>query len=289
MFAIWFAHCPDPAFAACRSTNRFAQASGLAAALLTSILTSSASAVAYNWNNGSGGSWTTTTNWTPNGDPNSAADTVSFGDISGPYTSTLSSNRTIGGLTMSGTNPTLDVSSTLTISGGASSIGGSASLTGTGTVLLQGGATLNWSSSSAPGGSLTFLLQPGQTASVNNAGGGFAIGSGQKLNVFGPASTVLTTLTFDAGFSNDGVIQLGSIPPGDNYSNVRLILSSGTLTNNAAGAIHLYPRSSTIYSTTERYIQASKRSKQRQHHLVHHRGTTRNNWGNRVQCRHDQS
>ena len=214
-------------------------------------------AAAFTWQNAAGGDWTVSSNWSPVGEPNGVGDTATLGDLTGAYTTTLASSRTIGELNISGTEPTLDISSTLVLSGGSSVVSGGL-LTGSGTVELRAGADLTWSSATAPGGTLTFALLPGQTASIDNsaASNGFGIGTGQTLLIAGPISTVATTLTISDGFANDGLIQMGNTPPGDNYSHQTLVVTSGAITNNAAGQITLLPRSGTNYSYSDRYIDA---------------------------------
>lgn len=226
-------------------TTSFLWALGLS----LSLLATSAHAVSYTWTNAAGGSWTTSGNWNIAGFPSSASDTATLGDISGAYVATLGSVTTIGGLNMSGTNPTVTLNSTLTVSGPVNVNGGQ--LNGTGTMVWTHGNTINWTAGT-PGGSLTFLVPHENTVVVNNTPGTFALASGQKLWMEAtgglggfPGDLTDRSTTFSNGFSNSGIIQLGSPSPGDNYGVVRMIVTNGTMTNNAGGNINFLPRSST--------------------------------------------
>ncbi len=213
--------------------------------LLLLLAAMDAQATVYTWTNTAGGTWNTTTNWTPNGDPNLAADSVLLGDLSGAYAVTLGVSRTIGGVTLSGTNPTLTVNGTLIQSGGTSTFSGG-TLNGSGIVEWQAGATINWSAPTAPGGTLTFHVPAGSAATLatlNNTGT-WGVASGQKLYIDGvyTSDSNLKSLVITNGFANTGEIRMGT-PPADYPAVLGLTVSNGTLTNNLGGAINLYPRS----------------------------------------------
>lgn len=212
-----------------------------------------ARAVDYTWQNAGGGDWTADTNWDQSGQPDSAGDTAFLGNLSGPYTATLNASRTIGGLTLQGADPTLQVDGTLIQSGGTSTVSGG-TLTGSGTVQWQDGAAITWSSATAPAGALVFRVPVGTatpmaTLDNSDADSAWGIGQGQELRIEGEWTNNTTARVFSVshGFSNSGLIQLGSNSSnsggwGFPAPNVTLTVTNGTLTNTADGEIVLYPR-----------------------------------------------
>jgi len=226
--------------AARRETTRLFAALVIAAA----IAAQPAAAANFNFDNPAGGDWTVDGNWDIAGEPDDAGDTAALGDLSGAYTTTLGVDRTIGGLTISGTDPTLDLASTLTIDGGNSTISGGL-LTGSGILRLTGAASVVWSGS-APGGSLTIEVpfEKDNSPTIDNTGGGFGIASGQTFRWIGRDGSAGAgeTVTFTDGFSNAGLFQIGQQQPGAHFANMSVVVTSGTLTNLSAGEIELNPR-----------------------------------------------
>ena len=84
----------------------------------------SASAAAYTWNVAGGGSWGTSTNWSPSGVPGTG-DTVAIGTVTGGSTITLDGNRSVVSLALSSANSHVIAAGT----------GGSLTLTSTGTAI----------------------------------------------------------------------------------------------------------------------------------------------------------
>ena len=230
-------------------------AASLILALIFSVALSQApvQAVNYTWTNTSGGNWLIDGNWNNPGAPDDASDTATLGNLSGAYTVTLGSATTIGGLTLSGTDPTVTLNSSLTLTGTSTISGGN--INGTGTMIWNNGSTINWTGGST-GGTLTYLVPHEHTVVVNNSSGAFSLASGQKLHIAAtgavggfPGDIQTATTTFSNGFANSGTIQLGNPSPGDNYGVVRLIATNGTMTNNLGGNINFLPRSTTSSAT----------------------------------------
>ena len=87
-----------------------------AAAFVALVLAPSAHAIDYVWNNVAGGNWGTATNWTPNGVPNSNADTATI-TAAGTYAVTIDGNFTVRTVTLGGATgtQTLSLPSTRTL------------------------------------------------------------------------------------------------------------------------------------------------------------------------------
>jgi hypothetical protein len=87
-----------------------------AVALLALVLAPSAHAIDYAWNNAGGGNWNVATNWTPNGVPNSNADTATI-TAAGTYAVTIDGNFTVRTVTLGGATgtQTLSLPSTRTL------------------------------------------------------------------------------------------------------------------------------------------------------------------------------
>lgn len=222
-----------------------------------------AQAAAYAWSNAAGGTWNTTTNWSPAGDPSSTADTAALGDLSGPYTATLGVNRTIGGLTLTGSDPTLSVSAgaTLLQSGGTGTISGG-TLTGAGTVQWKDGAAITWSSATAPGGTLTVNIPVATSMpTLANATGGWALTSGQTLSITGEWTASQSSprvFAVSNGFTNAGAIVLGNYSTtawGVPAATITLKVTDGTFTNAATGQVTLYPRTTSSSPTHYEWSQ----------------------------------
>ncbi|OPZ29447.1 MAG: hypothetical protein BWZ02_01010 [Lentisphaerae bacterium ADurb.BinA184] len=252
-----------------KSTKRTVAGMVMAGVAATALLgASSLRATDYAWGNASGGSWATAADWNPDGIPNAGTDTASLGNLGAAYTVTLGDTRTVGGLTVSGADPTLTVNGTLIQSGGSSTISGG-TLDGSGTVRLQNGAAVTWSSATAPGGSLTWHLPVAGSlstpplATLDNSTGNWGIASGQTLRIDGEWATNTNDRVFAVSnsFTNAGTIQLGSYPiAGWGYPapDITVSIASGTLTNAATGQIVLYPRcsdgSGAQQNWSERYL-----------------------------------
>ena len=165
---------------------------------------------AYTWGGGSG-NWSTTTNWTPNGDPGSS-DTVTISS----GTVVVDSSVTVGGFTFSGGTVELDY--TLTLAGSSSWTGGSfqpvVSPHGP-EVHVASTATLSISSGSAKsiGGDVNLL----NYGTVNWTSDNIAISAAEIINESGGIWTMANSVGFtdttmyDNTFYNDGTLNLGGV------------------------------------------------------------------------------
>ena len=190
-----------------------------------------AAAVDYTWTSATTGSWSTTSNWTPSGNPNLVGDTATISATGAPYTVTVNAARTIGALTLNSADATLNASSILT---------------STATPTLAAGAiqgTVYFSIAASPlNVDLTNVTFPAAaTVRLQRETGG-AKSSTLTLPATTPANLTLNlrqtdgpydrgalNVTTPNGFTNDGTMTLSNT--GAYGSTLTYGITSGTLTN----------------------------------------------------------
>ena len=243
--------------------------------------------VVFTWTNAAGGNWTTNGNWDNAGDPDANDDTAILPNIAGAYTVSLTTPRTIEQLDITGSQPTLDLSSNLTVDpvpdlGTTSSNFGTIDInsstlsivtntfTQSGTINANGGTlrfghgvasdgpgdvhtTVDWTVGSDITDPYTLFIPSGTRTTINRSSTWNFL-SGQTLqygtSVVGNGGCCNeTSLDFDRDVTNSGTMQLGN-QPGDHYVNLFFTVTStnSRLTNNSDGVINMYPRSPSTYN-----------------------------------------
>jgi len=185
---------------------------GLATLLLLTLCGHASRATGITWTNLNGGNWNVATNWSPNQVPGPTDS--AYITNNGTYTVTLNASATVTNLTLGGTSGTqtfVQNANTLTLNG-ASTAGsngifdlGGGTLSGTGTFTVNG--PFSWSS-----------------GAINNTGG-VTLNGASSLSGVGTGA-----MTLGGPLINAGALTWGG-------SGQNLVVSSGTLTNLAAGTI----------------------------------------------------
>jgi hypothetical protein len=245
----------------------------IAAVAFASVLAiaDAAHAVAYVWNNAAGGNWSTPTNWTPNGVPNTDNDSATI-DAAGTYTVTVDGAFGVRTLSVGGASGT----QTLSVPSGRSlvlrSFVGPASVTvnanavldlGGGAITAGGNTThavtingrMDWSAGSMNVVFQPFVVGPTATLNISGAGAKSAAGGagGETLQLQGTTTwSGNGTVTLNNGIvtTHSGTMLVTGDPVLSTNSN---FTNSGTITKNGSAGTFTIQQSNNAWANTGRF------------------------------------
>ncbi len=230
--------------------------SGTAVAAVMVLSGVPARAAAYTWASAASGNWSTTTNWLPNGDPNTSSDTVLINATGSAYMATVNAARTIGSLTLNSADATLNASNTLQFSAASGTVAfNRGTIKGTFTFDEDSTAVTVDKANVTIGGTTKYQFRRASTGNTKsltfNAGD---LATTETLDILGtdsPYPRGNLNVTTANGYTNNGAVSVNATGADYGYplgsqGCVAYTITNGTLTNN--GNVTLSNANQGIYS-----------------------------------------